>query len=685
MGSGLARLGSLTVAIMLQASLVAQAQPYKICIDPGHGGSDPGAVGCGLAEADITLKVGLLLEGLMAADPDLVPLMTRKTDVFVSLQGRADYANDNGVDRFASIHNNAYNGNVSGIETFCYTYGSMASFDQRDRIQAEMTATWPNLPDRGAKTAGFAVIKNTSMPATLSELAFIDFCAADALLLADPVEQLAAAAAHHTAIRESLGLEGPIGPAEKTGILRGIIYEDQGVGAADMSVRIPGTLVKALGQDGKTVEAVADDPTASWAFSLTPETYTVTATFEDYYEGSRVCKVLSDQETWCSLGLFPLSPIPDTVAVEPWWPDVPVDPPDVPMVVDPGAEDTFVAADLYEAPGADGSVIVNPVDASQPLESGGGTCHGHRSGGMSGFAVLCLSLFTLILLMGGRRRTAGLALILLATGGSSCHPAQGDVPARLTGPVIRGTDLAVVDALPVTRAADHTQPVWSPDGKSIAFSGGGFGALKMIPAVGGEPVILATGRSSGYAPEWRDGAEAIAYRSPGQRRSDVPALAVRMDGTRARPPVNATPGRWVVVRDDRVFLRVGSGETVLSLPGDRHCCALTSRDGRFVAFTGLGSGIHLHDSRSGLTVGLGAGNHPRFSPDGTLLAWDHCTDDGERLTACTLHLADLRGPSPVVRTLSGAPPLARHPDIAPDGSRIAFESDGAIWVGRLDL
>ncbi|MBL6975486.1 MAG: N-acetylmuramoyl-L-alanine amidase, partial [Deltaproteobacteria bacterium] len=252
MGSGLARLGSLTVAIMLQASLVAQAQPYKICIDPGHGGSDPGAVGCGLAEADITLKVGLLLEGLMAADPDLVPLMTRKTDVFVSLQGRADYANDNGVDRFASIHNNAYNGNVSGIETFCYTYGSMASFDQRDRIQAEMTATWPNLPDRGAKTAGFAVIKNTSMPATLSELAFIDFCAADALLLADPVEQLAAAAAHHTAIRESLGLEGPIGPAEKTGILRGIIYEDQGVGAADMSVRIPGTLVKALGQDGKT-------------------------------------------------------------------------------------------------------------------------------------------------------------------------------------------------------------------------------------------------------------------------------------------------------------------------------------------------------------------------------------------------------------------------------------------------
>ena len=178
----------LSVLALLVTPLPAQAQ-YLICIDAGHGGTDPGAVGCGMEEADIVLDVSQRLAQLIEDDPDLTGIMTRDSDVFVSLAGRSAYANNNGADRFASIHANAFNGAATGIETYHATISSAASVDQANAIQAGMVALWPNLPDRGVKSAGFSVLVNTSMPATLSELAFIDMCSADAVLLADAEER----------------------------------------------------------------------------------------------------------------------------------------------------------------------------------------------------------------------------------------------------------------------------------------------------------------------------------------------------------------------------------------------------------------------------------------------------------------------------------------------------------------
>jgi N-acetylmuramoyl-L-alanine amidase len=283
----------------------AQAKTYKICIDPGHGGSDPGAVGCGLHEAVVNLDVSKKLKALMDGDTDLVPILTRSSNVDVSLSGRVAFANDNGADRFASIHCNAFNGSATGIETYCYTYGSSASIDQRDRIQVKMTETWPELTDRGSKTAGFYVIKNSSMPATLSELAFIDNCSLDATYLSSNSQLQAAAGAHYLAIRESLGLSGgdvnP--PVEDNGKLLGTVYEDQGVGPADMSVRLPGAKVNVVGQNGSSQSTTAANEDAMWAFNMAPGTYTVTVNLDGYWNNTRVCSVAAGQETWCSIGL----------------------------------------------------------------------------------------------------------------------------------------------------------------------------------------------------------------------------------------------------------------------------------------------------------------------------------------------------------------------------------------------
>ena len=299
------RLTCLLVTIWLLLPAPALAS-YKVCIDAGHGGADPGAVGCGLEEEDVTLQVAWMLYDLMNADPDLSPLMTRSSDTSVSLGARTDFSDDNGAHRFASIHCNAFNGSATGIETYCYTYGSNASFDQRDTIQDNMTATWPALTDRGGKTASYYVIKNTACPATLSELAFIDNCSNDATYLSNNAQLQAAAQAHYLAIRQSLGLQGGgdiTPPTPTAGKIQGAIFADQGVGSADMSVRLPGANV-VLSGNGVNQSTQALEPDGTWAFSVPAGTYTVTANYSGYWTNSRTCSVIPGGETWCSLGLF---------------------------------------------------------------------------------------------------------------------------------------------------------------------------------------------------------------------------------------------------------------------------------------------------------------------------------------------------------------------------------------------
>jgi len=79
----------------------------KIVIDPGHGGRDPGAIGCsGLKEKDINLDIAKRLKKVLERQGVKV-IMTRNKDTFVSLKNRIDIANQSGADFFISIHANA--------------------------------------------------------------------------------------------------------------------------------------------------------------------------------------------------------------------------------------------------------------------------------------------------------------------------------------------------------------------------------------------------------------------------------------------------------------------------------------------------------------------------------------------------------------------------------------------------
>ena len=107
--------------IFLPLELFAQSSTIgRICIDPGHGGKDPGAVANGVKEKDIVLSIALKVGKLIKSqNPDVKVLFTRTKDVFVPLRERTAYANRNKVDLFISIHADAVTSSrAHGIGTF---------------------------------------------------------------------------------------------------------------------------------------------------------------------------------------------------------------------------------------------------------------------------------------------------------------------------------------------------------------------------------------------------------------------------------------------------------------------------------------------------------------------------------------------------------------------------------------
>lgn len=244
-----------TLFVVLLFSSTAMAQ--SIVIDPGHGGSDPGGTGNSMEEAAIVLDTSKRFRDLLEADTDdtsgggsWTVSMTRTTDVYVSLAGRSAYANSIDADRFMSIHANAFgNTTANGTETFSYGEGTVSA-SLRNLVQEEMVDAW-QLTNRGNKTAGFSVLRNTSMPAELHELAFITHTG-DASKLGSEEHRQAAAEAHLRALQRHYGLE-PYLPGATNEEGRGtLVVQVQSMGEelAEATVTLNGEEVGSTDDDG---------------------------------------------------------------------------------------------------------------------------------------------------------------------------------------------------------------------------------------------------------------------------------------------------------------------------------------------------------------------------------------------------------------------------------------------------
>lgn len=212
----------LFVAIMPFVSLAdVEKRNFTLVIDAGHGGHDAGAIGAYSKEKDINLKVALAFGRLVENNcPDVKVVYTRKTDVFIPLQRRADIANNNIADLFVSVHTNALPAGRQAYGSETYTLGmaranaNLAVAKRENSVitlESDYKSTYqgfdPNKaesyvifefmqdkfmkqsvdlatciqrqyasagrPNKGVHQAGFLVLRNTSMPSVLTELGFI--------------------------------------------------------------------------------------------------------------------------------------------------------------------------------------------------------------------------------------------------------------------------------------------------------------------------------------------------------------------------------------------------------------------------------------------------------------------------------------------------------------------------------
>jgi len=213
---------SFILILFAAVAMAAGKHKFTLVIDPGHGGHDVGAMGKFSKEKDINLRTALAFGKYVERNcSDVKVIYTRKTDVFVTLHGRAEIANKAKADLFISIHTNSLPGKKisRGLET--YTLGMHRASDNLDvakrensvilvekdykkhyegfdpnssesyiifeflqdhnmaksvelakLVQSNVCST-ANRPNKGVKQAGFLVLRETSMPSCLIELGFI--------------------------------------------------------------------------------------------------------------------------------------------------------------------------------------------------------------------------------------------------------------------------------------------------------------------------------------------------------------------------------------------------------------------------------------------------------------------------------------------------------------------------------
>ncbi|MDI3327556.1 MAG: N-acetylmuramoyl-L-alanine amidase [Alicyclobacillaceae bacterium] len=167
-----------------------------ICIDPGHGGADPGATYGSLYEKNLTLTLARHIGRRLSEGYRCEVLYTRADDRFVGLSERARTANQAGASFFLSVHVNA--GGGEGYEDYVYPGLENTQTSRiRDVLHDHVAHYLQKLgvADRGKKEADLAVLRETVMDAVLLEVLFIDN-AKDRSLLVSPEfqDQFAAAA-----------------------------------------------------------------------------------------------------------------------------------------------------------------------------------------------------------------------------------------------------------------------------------------------------------------------------------------------------------------------------------------------------------------------------------------------------------------------------------------------------------
>jgi len=249
-------------------------------------------------------------------------------------------------------------------------------------------------------------------------------------------------------------------------------------------------------------------------------------------------------------------------------------------------------------------------------------------------------------------------------------------------PVVNGTRrLGPPRAVTSKAEGEFIAPRWSPDGLELLFSRPGYAGLFVKGADGGKLIQVTDKEGVGFKTKWNPDGSITALSNTGEKQTFLP------DGTPVEGPSPYDDDSYVgaFTKDDKVYYRAAPGEParVVSEGDDRFYGGVVSPDGRYIVYNGLYSGLYIKPlDGSGPTVYLGEGYSPSWLPDSSGIVYNISVDDGHQILASDLYLATVDGTN--ISNLTQTPDtIELNPSVSPDGSAVAYESDGVIYVAPL--
>ncbi|MEQ8818974.1 MAG: hypothetical protein RLY93_01925 [Sumerlaeia bacterium] len=217
-------------------------------------------------------------------------------------------------------------------------------------------------------------------------------------------------------------------------------------------------------------------------------------------------------------------------------------------------------------------------------------------------------------------------------------------------------------------------PRISPDGLQVMLTRAGYQGIYVMPIGGGEPALVAM--EDAWNARWTEDGRIAVKNADGTER--LYAADGTLEGVR-----EAEDNQIAFGEDDQIYVRGEGGESVpLTGNDDRYINPVVSGDGSRVAYLGLYSGLYVAPADgSGEPLFLGTGTNPTFLADGSLV-YDVTEDDGHHLTQGDIY--HVSGDLTEVSNLTeGDDHVSQVPHVGPDGETLVYESDGSIYIGRI--
>ena len=274
-----------------------------------------------------------------------------------------------------------------------------------------------------------------------------------------------------------------------------------------------------------------------------------------------------------------------------------------------------------------------------------------------------------------------------------------------------------VSVMKVTDNASYAAPSWSPaNDNELAITKTSYEGIYLLSLEGRQIRQLTEDRQAGYKFRWTRDGRHIAYRTRlGDRELQIRLLDVTTGGVTwasesgpdvglpaeqgisaiafrannkktTRRSLSSTPDArshpFAYQSDDQIYLSTTGEDKRISAAGDQCFLPVVSPDRGKVLYQEMSKGLCVYHVSSETTLCLGEGSSPCWSPDSRHIVYEVTRDDGHNLLSSDLYIAAWDGSW---KSQLGPAPggLKRRPSWSGDGRRIAFDADGAIYVGVL--